>query len=220
MDKLQRGTNLKSRIGSLYTYMANRLKIRQAPKLTLTNDPTNANNPYGFTGYYDHKNKSVRVYMTDRHPSDILRSFAHEIIHHWQNERGQLGNETGEHYTQKDPHLRKKEMEAYLLGNIIFRDWQDEQRYGPPEKTPFLVSLNENIAVTNPMKLKDIIKWTIDHLIANNIIATYNRDLSSGQMKAEDFAEDFATRISSELQSQIQRINDKGNWENQPGMVS
>jgi hypothetical protein len=214
MDELHDELNLKSRVAGLYAYIAQCLKIKKTPKLTFTNNPTNAKNPYGFTGYYNNKDNSIRVF-----PTDILRSFAHEVIHHWQNERGQLGNDTGEHYTQNDPHLRKKEMEAYLLGNILFRDWQDEQRYGPPEENPFLMTINENVVVTDPMKLKDIIKWTIDHLIANNIIATYNRDLSSGQMKAEDFAEEFATRISSELQSQIQRINDKGNWENQPQMV-
>ena len=44
----------------------------------------------------------------------------------------------GEHYAQNDPHLRKIEYEAFLLGNIIFRDFQDELRYGPPKIKPSL----------------------------------------------------------------------------------
>lgn len=223
MNSDQKGINLKSKIASLYAYMANRLHIKKSPKLILTNDETNSKKLFGYTAYYDKDTKTVRVYLTNRHPSDIMRSFAHEIIHHWQNERGQLGGqetETQKHYTQNDPHMRKKEMEAYLLGNILFRDWQDEQRYGSPEKEPFLVALNENVAITDPTKLKTIIRQVMEKLVANNIIATYNRDLSSGQMKAPDFIEEFSHRIFSELQSQIQRINDKGNWENQPNMVS
>jgi hypothetical protein len=220
MDTLQKGSNLKSKLAGLYAYMANRLKIKQSPKLILTSDPTNASKPFGMTGYYNHQDRSVTVYITNRHPTDILRSFAHEIIHHWQNERGQLTSETKPHYTQQDPQLRKKEMEAYLLGNILFRDWQDEQRYGPPETTPFLVSLNENMTVTNPTKLKDIIKRMVQELVANKIIANVNRNLSSGGMQAEDFIENFADKISSELTRQVDTINNKSNWENQGSMVS
>lgn len=220
MDVSQKGSNLKSKLASLYGYMSKRLKIKQVPRLTLSNDSANANQSFGMTGHYNHKNRSIKVYITGRHPTDILRSFAHEIIHHWQNERGQLSVDTSPHYTQQDPQLRKKEMEAYLLGNILLRDWQDEQRYGSPQKEPFLVSLDENIIVTNPTKLRDIIKKTIQELVANKIIASYNRGLSSGQMNPDDFVEDFADKISGELGKQIDTINNKSNWESQGQMVS
>lgn len=221
LDASQKKKNLKSKVASLYASMSKRLKIKQAPKLIFTNDPTNANKSFGMTGYYNNGDKTIRIYITDRHPTDILRSFAHEVIHHWQNEHGQLGNETKPHYTQNDPQLRKKEMEAYLLGNILFRDWQDEQRYGPPEKLPFLVSLNENLSITNPPKLRDMIKQMVRQLIANQIIVSYQRKgtPSSGKMNAEDFIEDFADKISTALASQIDMINDRGNWESQGTMV-
>lgn len=143
MDMLQ-SNNLKSSLASLYHYISGRLKIQTVPKLVLSNSSSNANNMFGLTGYYNPDERLIKVYCTNRHLNDILRSFSHEVIHHWQNERGDLNVASSRQYTQKDPHMRKKEMEAYVLGNILFRDWQDEKRYGTPDKAPFLVSLNEN----------------------------------------------------------------------------
>lgn len=218
MDVKQSGSNLKSRLASLYAYMSKRLHIKQSPGLKLINNVSNADKPYGMTGYYDHENKHITVYITNRHPTDILRSFAHEVIHHWQNEHGQLaGHDNTEHYTQKDPHLRKKEMEAYLLGNILFRDWQDENRYGTPETPPFLISLNENLNINDPTGLRELMKRMIKAMIAKNIIGSYHREKTSGDMNINDFVEDIAHKLSSELGRQIELINNRGNWENQTG---
>ena len=124
---------LKEMLGSLYRSMAKRLGVQQAPKIVFTHDKRNAETPFGLTAYYLNPERTIRVFITDRHPTDILRSFAHELIHHWQNEHNALPpqNNGHAHYAQKDPILRRREAEAYLFGNIMFRDWQDENRYGP-----------------------------------------------------------------------------------------
>lgn len=149
-DIPQTDSELKKRLGEVYVYVAKRLGIKQPPKIILSKDKKNAAEPFGKTGYYDHTNKTVRLYLTDRHDTDILRSFAHELVHHWQNERGTLHpkgmkdnvpNSNGKEvppYAQNDPWLRKREMEAYLYGCMLFRDWQDENRSGPPPTPPFL----------------------------------------------------------------------------------
>lgn len=140
---------LKQKLGSLFAYLSRRLKIQQTPMLKMIDSHPNSENPFGLTGHYDHDKKLITLYVTDRHDTDILRSFAHEVIHHWQNERGTLhpesrgvempiSNQTKPHYAQENPWLRKREMEAYLFGNILFRDWQDEQRMGPPKIPPTL----------------------------------------------------------------------------------
>ena len=36
-----------------------------------------------------------------------------------------MGDSTSPTYAQDDPHMRKMEMEAYLKGNLLFRDWED-----------------------------------------------------------------------------------------------
>ena len=40
------------------------------------------------TGYYTPEDRQVTVFCKNRHPKDILRSFAHEMIHHYQNLEG------------------------------------------------------------------------------------------------------------------------------------
>ena len=36
-----------------------------------------------------------------------------------------MGDASSPTYAQDDPHMRKMEMEAYLKGNLLFRDWED-----------------------------------------------------------------------------------------------
>lgn len=208
---------LKKRLAGLYGYMSKRLGIKGAPKIYLTHNSANSKKPFGLTGYYNPEAKAIKIYTTNRHPTDILRSFAHEMIHHWQNEKGTLTpakqNEGHEHYAQKDPNLRKREMEAYLLGNIVFRDWQDEQRYGP------LTSLNENLEITDPKKLQEILRQTIKDMIRMQIIRSIHRQATSGDMNPEDFTDEMARKLELELNKFIQVTNNKSNWESQPNMI-
>jgi hypothetical protein len=147
----------KQKLVSLYTYLVSHLGIQKSPTLKLINSRENSKKPFGFTGHYDQEKHQIVLYITERHDTDILRSFAHEIIHHWQNERGTLhqanptqasgrGENNHTHYAQEDQLLRRREMEAYLFGNILFRDWQDEQRMGPPQTPPSMpMPLNESL---------------------------------------------------------------------------
>jgi hypothetical protein len=123
----------KQLVGKLMKYMMERLDLKAPPTaLHLKEDEENSKQPFGWTGHYNPSDKSITLYLTGRHHVDILRSFAHEVIHHWQNERGQLNKpaKPEDQYAQKDPHLRQMEKQAYLLGNIIFRDWEDIERFG------------------------------------------------------------------------------------------
>jgi hypothetical protein len=90
-------------------------------------DKENENKPLAMTGGYDPDNKKILVYVSGRHIKDILRSLAHELQHFVQDCLGKLsgGVETSEGYAQKDKHLRGLEKDAYLTGNILFRDWED-----------------------------------------------------------------------------------------------
>ena len=155
MDVQEKGKKLttpefKEKLASLTAYLIKHLQLKTHPtSVKLINSKTNSNNPFGLTGHYDHESKQITLYITDRHDTDILRTYAHEMVHHWQNERGVLhpedaganmgsDNQAGPHYAQNNMWLRKREMEAYLFGCILFRDWQDEQRMGPPQEEPFL----------------------------------------------------------------------------------
>jgi len=112
-------------IKSLCDFAKERLGFKQPPSIFLNHDERNAGDTLGKTGYYDPTNMEIHVFATGRHPKDILRSIAHELVHHSQNEKGRLDNDgyTGKGYAQKNPHLRKMEMEAN--DPMLFRDWED-----------------------------------------------------------------------------------------------
>ena len=93
----------------------------------MRSDAQNAVNPLGKTAFYDPQAKSVTLYITKRHPKDVMRSLSHELVHHTQNCNGEFNNvgEMGDGYAQNDDHLREMERQAYEIGNLCFRDWED-----------------------------------------------------------------------------------------------
>ena len=103
------------------------LTIDPAPEIEFVEDEDNAKNLLGRTAYYDPTNRVIVLYTTGRHPKDILRSFAHEMIHHCQNLEGRLGNI---HTTNvnEDDYLKSLEREAYERGNMAFRSWENSLR--------------------------------------------------------------------------------------------
>jgi len=119
---------LKEALGEIFKAAKEEFGIQNIPQLYLKQDKENAQGIFGKTAYYDPAEQSVVLYITNRHPKDICRSFAHELVHHHQNERGDLdmGDASSPTYAQDDPHMRKMEMEAYLKGNLLFRDWEDK----------------------------------------------------------------------------------------------
>jgi len=123
--------DLKTALYELYLEGKQLYNIQNEPGVELHTDEENAKNIFGRTAYYDPQNQLIVLYVSGRHPKDILRSFAHELIHHVQNERGDLDMSTvgnDPQYAQNDTHLRKMEMEAYLKGNMMFRDWEDKTK--------------------------------------------------------------------------------------------
>jgi len=104
-----------------------RMGFEKPPRLFLHHDTKNAGNPLGRTAHYDPSAQSVSLYTTGRHIKDIMRSLSHELVHHAQCCRGEFngGAPTGAGYAQTDDHMREMEREAYELGNMCFRDWED-----------------------------------------------------------------------------------------------
>ena len=121
----------KEAFGALYQDAKEKYDIQQAPKVILRNDEKNADMLFGRTAFYQPETQTIVVYTTNRHPKDILRSYCHEMIHHVQNERGDLkmGDASNPKYEQDDDHMRKMEMEAYLKGNLLLRDFEDNFKY-------------------------------------------------------------------------------------------
>jgi hypothetical protein len=118
---------LSGMITDFYPYAQQKLGFVGPVGVKLVSDRENAVDPFGKTAFYDPMEKMVSLFVDNRHPKDILRSFSHELVHHLQNERGDLDNlgEMGEGYAQNNKHMRQMESEAYLEGNLILRDHED-----------------------------------------------------------------------------------------------
>ena len=119
---------------SLGKYAQQEFGFKKPPTLNLVSDKQNQMKLLGKTAYYDPQNMSISIYVDGRHPKDILRSFAHELVHHTQNENGELetGGYTGQGYAQKNKNLRNMERDAYERGNMCFRDWEDQLKQEKP----------------------------------------------------------------------------------------
>lgn len=94
------------------------------------------------TGYYDPDEQKVVVFVNGRHIKDILRSFAHEMVHHMQNLQNPHMDWGHGGDLVDDDKLRELEGEAYHVGNILFREWTEELK-----KTK---KLNESMVVESP----------------------------------------------------------------------
>ena len=118
--------DILEKIAELTNYMRRKgYNIDPVPSIELVGDDVNnAEEFLGKTAYYDPINKSITLYTYGRHPKDIVRSYAHEMIHHIQNLEGRLGDITTTN-TQEDDHLNDIESEANLKGTMTFRNWTD-----------------------------------------------------------------------------------------------
>ena len=118
---------LKPLIKQFMPFAQERIGFDHPPRLFLRQDTDNANNPLGKTAYYDVAAKSVTLYITGRHPKDIMRSLAHELVHHKQNCEGRFDNigEMGEGSAQTNPGVRDMEIAANRDGSMCLRDWED-----------------------------------------------------------------------------------------------
>jgi hypothetical protein len=113
-------------MASLLSYMIDKgMNITPIPEVKIKQDIEESSNFFGRTAYYDPGMKEIVLYTHNRHPKDVMRSFAHEMIHHKQNMEGRLANIQTSN-TNEDGHLLELEKEAYLQGNIVFRNWEDK----------------------------------------------------------------------------------------------
>ncbi len=109
-------------IKSLTEYMLDKgMNIRPLPKVKFVNDDVeNARDFFGKTAYYNPNERVIVLYTMNRHPKDVMRSYAHEMIHHMQNCDGRLGGITTQN-TNEEGDLPEIEREAYEKGNIIIK---------------------------------------------------------------------------------------------------
>ena len=165
--------DIKYKIAELTQHMLDKgMNIEPLPIVEFINgDSKNAKDFFGKTAYYNPATNTIVLYTEGRHPKDIVRSFAHEMIHHTQNLEGRLdGIDTTN--THESDHLNDIEAEANLNGTMTFRNWTDSITEGLTKKIDTFLTENNIIlptdkevvlqADTEDHKRGLIVKWKSD----------------------------------------------------------
>ena len=121
---------MKPLLKSFIPFAQKKMGFDRPVRINFASDHQNAANPLGKTAFYDPNVSEVTIFTDQRHPKDILRSLAHELVHHTQNCRGDFDKkpQMGEDYFQYDKYMQEMEREAYEKGNMTFRDWEEKHR--------------------------------------------------------------------------------------------
>lgn len=162
-DKTHR-PNYEKYIKDLANFMDdNGCSLKPFPKVHLSNKKQKG--VFIRTGYYDPSTKEVYLLVNQRHMKDVLRSLAHELVHHHQNLEGRLTGYSGDTLGQ-DEKLDKLESEAYLLGNILFRKWTETKTKSENMEKIFTKHMKKKVDLNEQHLIEaihEIIKETIEH---------------------------------------------------------
>lgn len=82
---------LRGHLSSFIDFCCDKLEISEKPELKFK-DPSDQGEQPSFAAYSP-SSKEVYVMSKNRHPMDIFRSVAHELVHHKQNEEGRIGKD-------------------------------------------------------------------------------------------------------------------------------
>ena len=158
-------SSLTAMAKKFYPYAQKYLGFDKPATIEYQSDPNNAQTPLGKTAHYEPGNYKVTLYVDGRHPKDLLRSLAHELVHHTQNCRGDLTpekmGETGPGYAQSNSYMRGMEQEAYTKGNLCLRDWEDQQKKQTLQEQKTM-DFNEKVAKILMEKIKEEINTMVE----------------------------------------------------------
>lgn len=125
VEELSSTQDLTEYVDSLMEYMRESgYSVDPQPTVNFNDSLQEGTAIFNKTGYYDPETFTITIFTEGRHPKDVLRTFAHEMIHHVQNVENRLPEITTTNTTE-DSALNEIEQEAYLEGNMIFRMWED-----------------------------------------------------------------------------------------------
>lgn len=80
-------SDIKEAIKDFLVFMVDKMDIKRPYSIKLTSKHTDDFKTYA---YYSPSNGEIHVYIKNRGCADLIRSIAHELVHHWQNQNGKL----------------------------------------------------------------------------------------------------------------------------------
>ena len=92
--KLEEGLN-KDLVSEFMKHVMDELELKKLPKITLSDNSQEAIDLRSWGGYRP-GDKSIHIVVAKRHPADIFRTLAHELVHYKQDLDGRLTPTSGE----------------------------------------------------------------------------------------------------------------------------
>ena len=194
-------TDLQPHINGIYDHFHQKLGFQKPPVIVFDSDPSNESKVLGKTAYYDPQSFEVHVYTDGRHPKDMLRSIAHELIHHQQNLEGRLdvGGYNGPGYYLENDKLRKIEEEAMTNSAIFLREYEDGLKLEEMNKMSLkewknnelnsLLLKKFGILKEQKQEVEEITQKQEDNLPPKVVDAIKKKEGEEGEKKEEDLQE-------------------------------
>lgn len=137
LAKLNLEENLnKDLVKEFIKHVMGELKLDKLPKIRLSNNSQEAIDLRSWGGYKP-SDKSIRIVTAKRHPADIFRTLAHELVHYKQDTEGRLKPDSGKTGSED-------ENEANSRAAVIMRN------FAQAKPNLFEHLINEVGEVTNP----------------------------------------------------------------------
>lgn len=187
-------------IRDFYPFAKQKMGFNKPAKIFLTKDIQNSVNPLGKTAFYDPSSNEIRLFYVNRHPKDVLRSLAHELMHHKQNCDGRLTAELGEGSVEDNEELTKLEEEANQAGFVV-RQWEEQRK----KLKKHLWTLNkaegeymqENLIKQN----KDVI--TNNHLLESKMSNNPDLDRDLADLEEKSTVKDHYSRRAERVYEKL-----------------
>ena len=202
-------SSLGPHVQGMYDYFDQKIGFNRPPTMFFDSDPSNQSKILGKTAYYDPQSLEIHIFTDGRHPKDMLRSIAHELIHHQQNEEGRLdvGGYHGEGYYLKNEKMKKLEQEAMLMGNALMREYEDTLKL-KEKKEMSLKEWKNNELNKNLLKKFGILKEELEMVDCGDKgrVPKYACDgKGAGDLKKEEEVEEDISKLNPGLRKHVEK---------------
>ena len=147
---------LEDHTNHFVNYACQHLNIDAPPSISLVDDKEHAQQNKSFGGYVPH-DRSIRINVAGRHTADVLRTLAHELVHHKQNEDGRLGDVVTAGATGSDEENEANSMAGILMrnyGKINPAIYEEAPQIGHPPGHLHIFDVDD-ISCVNPETMSD-----------------------------------------------------------------
>ena len=150
-------------MGKFVDYACDKLNVDK-PKVFVINSPSYSQEHKSFGGYYPSE-QEIKIVVHNRNMADILRTLAHELVHHMQNLNGdELNGEDGS----------DTENEANAMAGVLMREFGRENPEIFESKTTEEI---DEYDVENEQDLKEFVSF----------LKEYQQQLSEGELNEAEY---------------------------------